>query len=301
MISKQEIKIRSDIPQLVDVLPPTGEPLGVQDYLNYGNIGTNKQIANLADKLVFARERFEQWTGQRVLTQTLDQIVDYDPRNNPNGIPFYISEAVGEIRLRASPVRSIVYIYVRDPFGVETLVDPLVYILQTVRDPYALLTVQLGKVWPGVLRDIQAIRIRTISGYATPITSIDTSTGIITAPGHPYQDGDLVNFSMSYGLGSVPPTMPAGLSAYTNYYALAPSGDTLQVSTTLDGSPVAITTQGSGQIFAGRIPKQILRGIMITAAADLNKDESDESSSESAQDIPKKARQMWRRYKRSWV
>lgn len=307
MIERQDIRKRTGIPKILDLLPPESYPLGAQDYLNYTNIKLQSQKQLLGDKLIGAVELVEAWTGCCLITRTVQQIVDYDPEDNPTGIPLYMTSAVGEIDLRRPPVRLVTEVKVVDPFRNETLVNPDVYRLLSITDPFSKLIVELGFVWPGILSDLQSILITNISGYATKIVGIDTTVSpaaatIEVSNGNPYSNGDVFRISSSLGnIGDAAPILPQGLAYNTNYLVINVSGNTFQLTDTL-GNPITIETVGQGNLFAGEIPRNLLRAVMITAAKDFLGDESDETSTDSDESgLPKKARDLCKRYKRSWL
>lgn len=68
---------------------------------------------------------------------------------------------------------------------------------------------------------------------------VDTSLNSITETAHGMANGTRVSFTSSG-------TLPGGLSASTLYYVVLRFTNTFKVSTTLNGSPVNITSQGSG-------------------------------------------------------
>jgi hypothetical protein len=307
MIERQDIRKRTGIPKLIPVLPPESYPLGVQDYLGYANIKLLTQKILLSDKIKAAVQNIENWTGRALITRTVDQLLDYDPQDNPTGIPLYMTSAVGEIDLRVPPVRLVTQVNVRDPFRVETLVAPAVYKLMTVNDPYTKLIVTLGNVWPGILSDLESIRITTICGYATKITGIDTSVSplagtISVSNGNPYTNGDVFRISSSLGdIGDPLPVLPVGLAYDTNYLVINVSGNSFQLTDIL-GNPITISTAGTGKLYAGEIPKNLLRAVMITAVKDFLGDESDETSTDSdSSGLPKRARDLCSPYKRIWL
>src|SRR3990172_1060078 len=69
--------------------------------------------------------------------------------------------------------------------------------------------------------------------------NVNTTTNIITITGHPFSNNDVVEFSITT-------TIPAPLVAGTNYYVVGVSGNDFQVSSTLGGSAVDLTSGGSG-------------------------------------------------------
>lgn len=72
------------------------------------------------------------------------------------------------------------------------------------------------------------------------VTCTSAAPGVITAPGYDNPAaGDAVQLSFLAG-GS----MPTGLTAYTTYYVVSPSGDTFSLAATKGGA--AITTSSTG-------------------------------------------------------
>lgn len=278
MLSRIAPNTYSSVPRLIEVIPPESEPIGIQDYLNVANLKIKTNKDNFKSKLVSARILVENFSGNPLVTRTVDQVVDYDENDPPV-----------EIRLRQNPVRKINSIYVTDPFNVETLVDPLVYIFYRVKLPNGYVALNTGKVWPGIIAEREGIRINCVCGFATPVASIDTTANTITALRHPYENGDIVRLSMAYLDDGQTPILPSPFKLSTNYYAIGVSGDTLQLAATLSGSAIDITDIGAGKLFLGEIPANHLRAVMITAAWDYLKDESDQTDSIGRTGLPKAA------------
>jgi hypothetical protein len=70
-------------------------------------------------------------------------------------------------------------------------------------------------------------------------TDVNTTSNTITINNHGLTDGQVVQFSSTT-------TLPAGLSANTDYYVVNSTTNTFKVSTTFGGSAVDITSQGTG-------------------------------------------------------
>lgn len=276
------------IPQVKIVVPSNGTPLGIQDYLNAANIKIKKHVDNLNQKLSMAVEVVEDHTGRALLTRTVDQLIDYD-----------VTAHMDILTLREAPVRKVVEIAVRDPFGNETIVAPTAYFTSDTRDPYTTVGLFPGQIWGSFLTDFEAFRVRTISGYSTLVSAIDTATNTLTAVGHPYQDGDIVRFQQAYQ-DETAPIMPTGLSVFTNYYAINVATDTLQISATSGGSAIDLTDSGAGKLFIGEIPEKIRRAIMIAAVSDYLEDEFD-STGKPGSSMPVEVKDLLRRYKRVWL
>lgn len=68
---------------------------------------------------------------------------------------------------------------------------------------------------------------------------VNTGTNTITMTGHVFVDGQGVVLT-STG------TLPAGLASNTQYYIVNAAANTFQLSLTINGTPIDITTQGTG-------------------------------------------------------
>lgn len=85
-------------------------------------------------------------------------------------------------------------------------------------------------------------------GYGTPFTfTADAGTDVFTATGHGLSDGDVVHVSTTG-------TLPAGLSANTDYFIISSTANTFQLSLTTGGSAVDVTDAGSGTHSATQNP-----------------------------------------------
>jgi hypothetical protein len=82
----------------------------------------------------------------------------------------------------------------------------------------------------------------TASAYAF---SVPSSTGTFLAPGSAYAATQTV---VAFPTGGS--ALPSGLVAGTTYFVLTPSSDSFGLSTTSGGSPVTLTSDGSGYLQA---------------------------------------------------
>ena len=115
----------------------------------------------------------------------------------------------------------------------------------------------------GMGRLLKTLRLITIGKSGTP--SIDPSTGIITLTGHGFSGNDAIEFGA--GTGAV----PTGILAYdstvhwsTYYNVINVSGDTFQITNTLDGStPVVPSDAGTAgwQIRSGQMTSLQVTGL----------------------------------------
>lgn len=70
----------------------------------------------------------------------------------------------------------------------------------------------------------------------------DPATDLLTATAHGRIDDDQVEVDAENG------TLPGGLADNTNYYVVTSTTNTLQLAATLGGTPIDITTTGSGTL-----------------------------------------------------
>jgi hypothetical protein len=75
------------------------------------------------------------------------------------------------------------------------------------------------------------------------VMTAESGTDIFTASGHNYTANTVVQTYTWAG------TLPTGLSNAVQYYIVNPSGDTLQLATSGNGTPVNITTNGAGVFY----------------------------------------------------
>lgn len=78
---------------------------------------------------------------------------------------------------------------------------------------------------------------------ALRVCTADPATEIITSAGHGFANGNTVIFCNSDG------TAPGGLTEYTEYYVISSTTNTFQVSATLNGAAINLTTAGTGTTF----------------------------------------------------
>lgn len=79
--------------------------------------------------------------------------------------------------------------------------------------------------------------------------STDVASNTITVPAHGYADGQTIVFYMS--------TPPGGLTAGTIYYVISSTTDTFQVSATLAGPAINLTTQAADDCVVSPITETV--------------------------------------------
>ena len=75
---------------------------------------------------------------------------------------------------------------------------------------------------------------------STYTITADAGTDVITATGHDFINGTPVQFTNSGG------ALPSGIAADTTYFVIGAAANTFQISETIGGSAVDVTSAGSG-------------------------------------------------------
>lgn len=160
-----------------------------------------------------------------------------------------------EIRLPVNPLRAVESITYLDSAGVEqTLAASDYRVDRYSRVPR--IVPAYNTSWPAIYGVPNAVTVTYSAGYAVPLTA-DGTADTLTGEGHALADDDRVILSNTGG------TLPAGLSAPGNYYAVGVYGDTFQVSATEGGAAVDFTGAGTGTHFLGAIQQPILQALIL--------------------------------------
>jgi len=146
------------------------------------------------------------------------------------------------IDLRA-PLRKVSAITYLDTAGASQTLAAADYVTDLAELP-GIVTRAYAATWPSTYEHPAAVTVDFVAGYATPFT-VDATTNILTAAGHPFATGDVVRGINTGG------ALPAGLAVRTDYYAIGVSGNTMQLSATSGGAAIDITGAGTGTHFIG--------------------------------------------------
>ena len=112
--------------------------------------------------------------------------------------------------------------------------------------------------WPTTYFDRPyPITVRFWAGYGATMTA--ATSDVITVSGRQFADNTVVRFVSTT-------TLPAGLSAYTDYYVRDTSAATFKVATTVGGTAVDITDTGTGTHFVVMPPKPVKQAILMLVA-----------------------------------
>jgi hypothetical protein len=86
-------------------------------------------------------------------------------------------------------------------------------------------------------------RVADFLGAVKKVVSVDATGNTITATAHGWSAAQPVRFTVVGG------SLPGNVSAGTVYYVISPATDTFQISATVGGAAIDITSAGSGTIY----------------------------------------------------
>lgn len=115
-------------------------------------------------------------------------------------------------------------------------------------------------VWPAFQGDRAfPITIRFTAGYLSPVTA-DAAANTLTSTGRAFTDTQRVK---AWNIGG---TLPAPLQAFTDYWVVGASGQTLQLAATPGGSALDLTTVGTGLNYVGDFPETIQQAVLLAVS-----------------------------------
>lgn len=222
------------------VTPPFSEPIHLDEakkHLRVDILDDDKLILAL---IRAARDIVEGFTHRALVLQTFDQVLDKFP---------------AQINLTRSPLRKLVSITYTDTDGITQTLSASKYEIDDKSEP-ARVHAAYGEVWPSSRDTLNAVTVKFQAGHVVPFT-VDMTTNVLTAKGHPYINTDIVRVSNS---GDI---LPGGLAVNTDYYVIGVSGDTLQLSLSLGGAPIDLTSIGAGTHFIGELPDSLHHAMLL--------------------------------------
>jgi uncharacterized phiE125 gp8 family phage protein len=224
------------------LIPPVAEPVTLDHLRAHLRVSHDAEDQLIRSYAVSAREYFERIGNRAILAQTWQLSLDGWPR---------------EIRLPRPPLQTVLSIAYRDAQHVTRTLAADQYHVDAESEP-ARICPAVDVVWPTVEDSANAITIRYIAGFATPV-AVNVSTNVFSAPGRNFTAGEEISFSVvAEDLGLPPPLSLASL-----YFVVNPVGSTFQVAMTENGTPVDVTGPSMGQLFVGRIPEGIRNYIKL--------------------------------------
>lgn len=167
--------------------PPACEPVSLDEIKDFLRIGSGEDEDQLFDTLAtIARKEAEKITRRQLITATWDYWLDRFP---------------GIIYLPMPPLQSVTHVKYLDSANVE---QPLVlntdYLIDIYSEP-ARIKPCFGEVWPTTYSEINAVRIRFISGYGAADSDVPEPIRqwILMAIGAMYENRELLTVMPSSG------------------------------------------------------------------------------------------------------
>lgn len=151
---------------LVQTVPPTDEPLTLDEAKASARVDTGADDDLIADLISAAREYAENSTQRQLMTATWQLTQDRFPGGDPWWGPWWHWGNAGVIRLPWPPLQNVVSIQYVDTQGNTQSVDLTNdTIIDSTREP-ARITPAWGKVWPVIRPMPNAVTITYVAGYA---------------------------------------------------------------------------------------------------------------------------------------
>lgn len=252
------------------VSPPTAEVISTTLEQSTWKVAVNTSAYDISQRVATARRIVEGHINRKLVCQVWDMFLDDEAYVSQDsgwlGLGFVdwqysdVNLSMPEIVLPFPPVRAVLGVYVTDPNGNESLVDPSVYYVTNGREPCRI-RLQNGQVWP-FHRGSEAFRIRFACGYAAPIEVAEDGM-TLQCQNHGYVDGQTVYFSSTDG------TLPNPIEWAQSYTVVNPtlSANTFQICN-LDGSPLSgpLDSNWPGVAFAGAVPEPLVQAIAMISA-----------------------------------
>jgi uncharacterized phiE125 gp8 family phage protein len=152
---------------------PASEPVSLSDTKTYLRINDDDDDAFITALIIAVRQRFEEWSGRSLITQTwtlwLDGFPQSEKKNSPREgyfeLPVAHYDAVQRVvEIPRSPLQSVASLKTYDTANNATVFNSSNYLVDSVSNP-GRIALNRGAAWPAGLRDINAVEIEFIAGY----------------------------------------------------------------------------------------------------------------------------------------
>lgn len=153
--------------------PPASEPVPLSDTKTYLRIADSDDDAFITALIIAVRQRFEEWAGRSLITQTWTLWLDGFPRRENNRstregsyeLPVSHYDAVQRVlEISRSPLQSVTSLKTYDTASSATVFDSSNYLVDAVSTP-GRIALNQGASWPTGLRGINAVEIEFVAGY----------------------------------------------------------------------------------------------------------------------------------------
>jgi uncharacterized phiE125 gp8 family phage protein len=210
---------------------PRAEPMTLASAKNHLYYTLDDQEATITGLVTTARLHVEAYLQRALVLQTVELAFD----------KFY-----DVFRLDRSPIMKFGSVQYRDSAGTYQTLGASSYQVDTRSEPGRLVRAY-GAVWPQIRggEDLHSVLVTYQAGYLAPATA-DAGADTLTVLDNPFADDEKVYVSQDGG------AVPAGLTENAPYYVVGTSGNAFQLSATLGGAAVDITSAGSGNVYVSR-------------------------------------------------
>jgi uncharacterized phiE125 gp8 family phage protein len=240
------------LPQLIT--GPAVEPLSLAEAKVHLKAETTDDDALIGAIITAVREALEQKTGRAIIDQRWERTLDCFPRCG-----WSFLDAV--IELAYPPLVAVETVKYTDTSGVVQTLAPTAYKVKDAEQP-ATIAPAYGTSWPATRNESMAVRVRFIAGFAAGLASANPGADTLTHNGlRTLVNDQAVRVSNSGG------ALPGGLAPATDYYVRNVNGATFQLAGTVGGTPVDITSAGTGQHYLGEIPLTLRQWMLLMIGA----------------------------------
>lgn len=224
---------------------PTAEPISLEQAICHIREDTDDAQNDLIrSQIRTARQYVEDYTRNALVRQVWKVTCSSFPR---------------VIELPIVPVRKVSSIQYVDSAGSTQTWATSKYQVDYLSSDRVRIAPVYGEVWPSVQPGtFNAVTVEFIAGHAIPFSSdYSSDANQLDATAHPLSDDDVLQ------VWSTGTQLPDGLATYTNYHVVNSTTAAFELSLTSGGSPVALTSDGEGQHFAGLPPDPILSAMLL--------------------------------------
>lgn len=213
---------------------PTKEPIHLEEAKLHRRVDSSDEDEFIKACITAARFHAEAITWRKYVLSTYVQHFDIFPK---------------KIKLHHPPVKQVVSVkYIDSNNAIQTL-PTSAYHVDLHSEP-ACIEPANGYSWPGVKDRLNAVFVEYKAGYLVPV-EVDATSNTLNNADHPFNDGDVVQISIS---GGSTKSAPSGLAENANYYVVNASSSGVSLSTSAGGGAIDIDNVGVGDVFLGIIP-----------------------------------------------
>jgi uncharacterized phiE125 gp8 family phage protein len=245
------------------VSQPSALPLDISEARLHVRQDTTDDDLILESLIYAATDYAEGMTSRQIIAARYTQILDSFPGPTMIGVPWGKSYGTPKhaIVLQRSPVLQVVSIQYVDMQGtLQTITQGQnndFIVSQT--DDITRITPPFGRIWPIPMPQIGSVIVTFDVGYAAPIIADSTADTI-----SPKGIWPILSVNQTIILSNSGGALPSPLQPDTYYFIKAiPSTGVYQLSSTVGGSLINLTDNGSGTSYIGKVPRGITAWMKI--------------------------------------